>query len=365
MAFANFILAAFLLVSILVFIVLVMLMRQIKKNGSLPPEKMTTLAAILFIPALLVFALISKGITDWRTELQNQKERVEIDQFVRGVYKPLSTAQASLLQSFSEMRALLQDTEALELEYPNHAPLIADVTKEWRAGQIALYNVYKDVDKEVRRAWISFNTMDQQDVLAKFGKQAVQLETDIRKEETKYQRHIRSVQDKLIQDLDSARKLLDANRKPPKSKKQKVRNQTLREKIRPFNDRTIAELVGFLNLIDKRLKNEVEALQRLIRVSGQQGTIIRSHLEKNRDLERPLTLIINKWKALEEKSQRSLNQVLYAIEAEYVALKLGLSQENPAIKAMHKSLLINIPHIVGKATKQRRSIDQSYKIKRD
>lgn len=341
-----------------------MLIRQIKKEGRLPSEKITTLSAILFIPAILIFALISKGISNWRSDIQFEKEQVEINQFVEGVYKPLAGSQKSLLHSFSEMRSLLQKTQSMELNYSNHAGLISQIAQQWSTGQGVLYSVYNDTDKEIRRAWISYNTMDQQDVLTKFSKQAVRLEQNIKKAGKTYQQHIHGVQDELIKDLDRARKLMDANRKPPKSKKQKALNQETREKIRPFNDNTIADLVGFLGSIDARLKDELVSLQQLINIAAQQSEIIRSHLFKNQDLEKPLTIIINNWKALEVDSQQRLNQILYAIEAEYVALKLGLSQESPAIKAMHKSLLLDVPAIVNRAMKQRKVIDQSYSIKK-
>ena len=73
--------------------------------------------------------------------------------------------------------------------------------------------------------------------------------------------------------------------------------------------------------------------------------------------------MINDWKALEANSFARMNQILFATEAEYIALKLGLSQNSPTIKAMHKSLLVNLPAIVGKAQKERKSIDQSYNFK--
>ena len=365
MAFANFILVVFLIVSLLILVVLVMLMRQIKKDGRLSQDKMTTLAAILFIPAILIFALVAKSISGWRADIQRDKELAQISQFVEGVYQPLAVSQRSLLSSFSQMQNLLKDSQSMGLEFPNHARLISAVTGQWKEGQTVLYTVYNDTDKEIRRAWISYNTMDQQDVLSKFSKQAVHLKNSILSAEKKYQRHIHGVQNDLIIDLDRARRLLNANRKPPKSKKQKARNLETLEKIKPFNDRTTVRLVNFLGSIDRRLKEELESLQHIVYLSGQQAEVIRSHLLKNPDLEQPLNVIIHNWKSLEEEGQQHLNQILYAIESEYVALKLGLSSDSPAIKAMHKSLLKNIPFLTGKALKQRKIIDQSYNIKRN
>ncbi len=340
-----------------------MLVRQIKKDGRLPPEKISTVSFILFIPAILIFALVAKSISSWRSDIQADQEQLELSQFVRSVYDPLDRSQVSLLKSFSEMRELLKTTKSMEQDYPNHAQMIAQITQQWREGQTVLYNVYNQTDKEVRRAWISFNTMDQQDVLAKFSKQAVRLESEIKKAEKKYQRHIHSVQDELIHDIDSARRLLNANRNPPKSKKQKEKNRLTEEKIVPFSDRTTANLINFVGSIDPRLKNEIEDLQQLINITGQQSEVISSHLIKNQDLEKPLTRIINNWKNLENNSKQKLNQILFAIEAEYIALSLGLSEKNPAIKAIHKSLFLNVPYIVGKAIKQRNIINQSYNIK--
>ena len=339
-------------------------MRQIKKDGRLPQDKFTTLGAILFIPAILIFALVSKSISNWRADIQSEKERIEINQFVKSVYKPLAHSQATLLQSFSEMRGLLKQTQHMEQQYPNHSELISNVTKEWSVGQGGLYEAYKNTDKEIRRAWISYNTMDQQDVLSKFSKQAVNLETDIKKAEKNYQQKVHSVQDQIITNLDRARRLLNANRRPPKSKKQKEINRKTQEKIHPFSDSAVSNLITFLGNIDKRLKEDVETLQKIINISGQQSEVIRAHLLKNQDLEKPLSIIINKWKNLEEDAKSRLNQILYAVEAEYIALKLGLSKDNPAIKAMNKSLLLNIPSIIGKVIKQKNRIDQSYNIKR-
>ena len=364
MTFANFILVIFLLLSLLVFAVLVMLMRQIKKDGRLPPDKMSTLAGILFIPSIIIFALIFKGISSWRADIQQENNQIKLESFVTSVYEPLTKSRHSLLNKLSSMNGLIRNVENMEIEHPNHAKVIRHVRDQWGIAYKNLHQAYLESDKEVRRAWIAHNTMDSQDVLVKFSKQAVQIESQLKKVEQNYQAHIYSVQDVMVKSLDQSRKLLDTNRNPPKSKKQMALNEALRESIKPFNNFAISELMNFLATLDERLKNEVETLQQLIRLSAQQEAILRDHLYKNRDLEKPLTKIISDWKALENSSNDSLEQILFAIEAEYVAVKLGLSIESPAIKAMHKSLYNNIPAIVGKGLKQRIVIDQSYRINR-
>jgi len=347
---------------LLVFAVLVLLMRQIKKDGRLPQDKMTTLAAILFIPAIIIFALVYKGLSGWRADIQYEKEALEREQFVTDIYAPLATSQKSLVLEFSKMRERLKDAQDMQLSYPNHTELIQKISKQWREGQRSLYSVYNETDKEVRFAWIAHNRLDQQDVLTKFSKKAVLLEEKIKKSEHDYQLSIVNSQSDLVNGLDSARLLLASFRSPPKSKEQRLRNQALREKIRPFDDRTKSDLLDYLETIDPRLKTEMESFMGLIQMAAQQSVVLDKHLIKNPDLEKPLSVIINKWKSLERASQEYLKFMLYAVEAEKVATQLGLLKKNPAVLAMHKSLRLNIPAIVGKGLKQRKVIDQSYKV---
>lgn len=344
--------------------VLVLLIRQIRKDRTLPEEKMNTLVGILFIPAIIIFALIFKGVSDWREDIKQEQSRIEISNFVKRIYQPLADSQQSLRESFVEMRALLIGIDELNEAHPNHSDMILSIKDKWNTAQLNLYNTFNDTDKEVRRAWIAHKTMDQEDVLAKFSKQAVYLEESLQKAEKEYKLAIHSSHDKIIKSLDRARKLLAANRKPPK-KKQRAKNKELIDSMQSFNDRTTAELIDYIDSIDPRLKIEIETLQELIRISGQQVSILRNHLTKNEDLEKPLTIVINRWIKLENKNRNQLKQVLYAIESEFVARKLGLTAKSPALGAIHKSLRVNIPAMVGSALVERKSIDQSYKVRRE
>ncbi|MGV6852300.1 MAG: hypothetical protein ACWA5R_09025 [bacterium] len=339
-------------------------MRQIKKDGRLPAEKMSTLAAVLFIPAFIIFALSFKGISTWRNGIKLETEQIKIESFVKKAYQPLSSSRQSLQNNLSQMQSLIQNIESMALSYPNHAELIQKVKQQWGTGQDALSSAYVETDREVRRAWIAHNTLDSQDVFAKFSKQAVYLESQIKKAEKDYDVHLHSVQGEMTKAVNDASQLIRALRKPAKSKKQQLKNKALREKIRPFNQSLTAELIGYVGQIDKRLEQQILTFQELIRISGQQSAILRDHLYQNPDLEKPLTKIINNWKTLESDSSLRLQQIFYAIEAEYVAVKLGLPEKNSAIEALRKNMRTIVPEVVGQSLKRRKAIDQSYNINR-
>lgn len=362
MTFANFIFVIFIVVSIAVFIVLALLMRQIKIDGRLPHEKMTTLAAILFIPALIVCALCFKSISNWRTDLRQEQQRIKIESFISDVYQPLANSRVELRKNLLKVQALLQHVERMISTHPNHLALTSMLKKQWSLAYASLFEVYTETDKEVRRAWIAHNTLDQQDVLLKFSKQAIQIDAKIKKAQADHQIYLHDIQGKMVEALNRSRKLLAAHQTPPKSTRQVESNQALRKGIRPINTAVSEELMSFLGTLDSRLQNDLKVLYELIRISGQQSAIIRDHLYKNRDLERPLTKIISDWKILEDKSNKSLQQIYYAIETEYIVRQLGLPSNSPAIKAMHQTLTKTIPAIKGEGLKQKKKIDQSYSI---
>lgn len=339
-----------------------MLIRQIKKDGRLPDKKRITLAVILFVPTLLVFGLVFKQISDWRIDIQSKQEQHELDKFVAFIYEPLLYSQRGIEDERIRMQGLFQDAESMALEYPNHQKLIASVANKWFVGLQELWRNYIEINKEIRFYWILSRTNEGQNVKSKFSKRAISLTANNKKANKKYRKIIFSIRDDLVKSLDEARILLNSNYRPARRKRDRERNKFIRDNILPFSDATTAKLIDFIKGIDQRLAAEVKKLQELIRKSGQQSVKIQNYIQSNSDLAVPLTITINNWVKLENQSRAKLDQILYAIEAEYLAFYLELPRSDAAIKGMNKSLRRNIPSIVGKALKQYKNIDQSYNI---
>lgn len=351
---------------------MVLLVRQIKKDGQLSQEKLTRLTALLFIPAIIIFALIFYGLSNWRAEIKYQQNKIEIDKFVERVYKPLADSQQSLLESVSHMRLLQDGISSLRAEHTNHADLLRNIATEWSNGKQTLYHLYVDTDKEIRHAWISYKTMNQQDVLDKFYTKAVRLNDKITKHNKDYQVGVRGAKDELVNSIDSARYLLDNKKKKAKNKRKgKKKNKKVKTKdnakdsslIVDFKEETSVTLLSFLSRLDENLSTEVKRLYEDTRIAKQRQEEVRLYLKDNNDLQQPLNKVIEGWKQLEINNHKFINQILYALEAEYLARKLGLSKNNPAIHAMNKSLKKRIPEIVSGAKAKREALERSYSIK--
>ncbi len=362
MMFANVSFILFLLLSFVIFGFLALLVRQIRRDGQLPEHKLKQLTALLFIPAILVFGLVFYGLSSWRTEIKAQQTRAEITQFVTRVYKPLADSQASLLQSAQDMRLWLDAIKRLRGEFPNHQALIMQIETEWLASQKKLFKLYADTDREIRHAWISYKTLNQQDVFDKFYTKAVHLNNTITKVNRDNQLNIRGVQDELVKSIDEARQLLKPGRKNKRRKKSKKTDNT-KLAIGGFNETTITTLLSYLASLDEGLALDIRRLQGNIRLARQRHEEVLLYLEDNPDLRQPLEKVLQGWKILQNNNQTDLNKILYALEARYIARKLGLPKNNPAMKAMRKQFKIRIPAIVEKAQKQREELERSYNIK--
>lgn len=348
-----------------------MLLRQIKKDGRLPTKKRNTLSVILYIPAIIIFALVFKQISDWRSDIKRQNKHAEIYNFANSVFPKLVTSQKAILEERNKMLLLLQKVQNLGVEHPNHIVLIDKIIEQWERGLKELKDAYKETDIQIRLGWISYKNGDDKGkkyVRTEFDRKAAQLYLKNQNAEKKYRNTIYSIQDKLIKSMDDARALIKANRIPPRGK-QKTRVQKIRDSIIPFSDQTVQKLISFTGekidtqrkgKIDAQLKGKIEGLQNIIRHAAQQSILLKNDLRNNPDLAAPLQITINRWNLLERISQEKLNEILYAIEAEYIARILKLPRHDQAIRAMHSSLKKEISYIVDQAFKNYKSITQSY-----
>jgi len=360
--FVNVIFFIFLLISTAVFLFLVLLIRQIRSDGRLSKEKLTNLTGILFVPLLIVFALFFKGISNWRNDIQEEQNIIEIENFVNDVYQPLADSHSDLRDQLIEIQTVMNKIEELSLSHPNQMNLIQSVSKQWSLAHASLYEVYSGADKEIRRAWIAHSTMDRQDVLFKFSKQAVKIHSQIQFVQKDYENYLFDIKDEMIKALDQARKLLEEKLAPIKSKKQLALNESLRKTIGPISSQINDELLKYITYLDNSLAEDFNAVHEIIRVAAQQSSLTQDLLFKNPDLVQPLTIVINDWNNLERSANESVDQINYAIESEYIVRQLGLPIDDPAIKAMHQILIKVIPLVRTETYKQKDVIDHSYSI---
>jgi hypothetical protein len=229
--------------------------------------------------------------------------------------------------------------------------MLIQAKKTWGDGVYELKKSKKAIKKDIRRAWIAHDTMNQQTVDTKFSREAVKLDNHLNRGLKQFRTLIIDVHAMIRKDLVKSQKQFGKN-------KHKT-NQRSRHAPK-YTTRLIGELLVFSETINPKIHKGMEKLINEIAITEQRQEKNKEHLNANKDLEGPLIKVIDYWKEAEIQDRRYLDQLLYALEASLLGRKLGLKKNDYGLVSMNRTLNKQIPKILKKVEKRRIAIDNSY-----
>ncbi|MCK5917971.1 MAG: hypothetical protein KAG34_06080 [Cocleimonas sp.] len=343
--------------------------RMRNKNPNMSSEQLFLIAIALL--GLLLFALwhISESVdnigsdvasddtetqwTDWNLgrSIFSSDNKEKIHNFTLKVYKPLVHSLDAVDAEISDMKVVLADIDDLIDEHPRHSSLLIRAKKTWSDGAYELRKKQKSVKKDIRRAWIAHDTMNQKTVDIKFSRTAVKLDKRVNRDLKTFRKLIINVHEMVRDDLASSQKKLG------RKKQQTEKGSRNTPKFKP---KLIGTLLAYSKTINSNVHQGMEKLVDEIAITEQRQEKNREHLEENRDLEGPLIRVIDYWKEAEIQNRHYFDQLLFALESALLGRKLGLKKNDYAITSMNRSLKKHIPSILKKVQNRRVAIDNSY-----
>ena len=349
---AGIIYGIFIILSIALLFGWYLLVKKIRSGTKLPSELLFLLSMALLFIALLLIWRGSNIVDGWKSGPSLEVDE-KIHSFTLNVYKPLVFSRDKVVAEIKDMNALLEDIDDLIDEHPRHVDLLLNVKETWGSGVYQLKKLQKSVDKDVRRAWIAHDTMNQKTVDAKFAKEAVKLDKRINVGLKKFRKLIISIHEMIRKDLAITQKQLLKGKRRTK--------ETTRNRNTPnFSRETSEKLLKFAKTIDPLMYDELLTLIDEISITEQRQEKVKFYLEDNPDLSAPLIKVIDYWKAAEQQNREYFDQILYALESALLGRKLGLHKNDYGIVSMNKTLKRHIPAIIKKIQRKRNSIDNSY-----
>jgi hypothetical protein len=332
--------------------------KRIRRTSDMSSESLFLIAVALLLALLFAIWRISgsfEGI-QWKgwdkgSSLFSVDNREEIHNFTLKVYKPLVYSLDTVDAEISDMHTLLDDIDDLIDDHPRHSTLLIQAKKTWGDGLYQLKKLKKVVKKDIRRAWIAHDTMNQQTVDTKFSREAVKLDKQLNKGLKQFRKLIIDVHAMIRNDLVKSQNQLGKNKQKTNQKNRHSPN---------YPTHLAGELLAFSKTINPNVHQGMEKLINEIAITEQRQEKNREHLNENKDLEGPLIKVIDYWKEAEIQGRHYLDQLLYALESSLLGRRLGLKKNDYGLLSMNQTLKKRIPILLKKVEKRRIAIDNSY-----
>ena len=81
---------------------------------------------------------------------------------------------------------------------------------------------------------------------------------------------------------------------------------------------------------------------------------------QNKDLSHPLTQTMNLWQKAEDSARQHWNDLLYAVEAIYLADQLNMPERNPAYRSLFSTLRKQSERKLARIQKRRVDVEKSF-----
>jgi len=312
--------------------------------------------ALLFAIAMLFF-FMSKQLDDTGENGVSGVSKMEHYDFVKQVYPPLISMQNKLSHQIKQLNDLQKQILTLRSAHPQQADRLQFAYKQWLNERKDLSQLKLKLDRSVRSAWIQHKTQDKKAIASEFNRQAVDWEKIIR--------------DRLAQLQDSQLKVSNAmldnvmlqNRNLSRLRRGKNANFATSGAVfkSAFTPETSTSLLNYFNEVSPDLAQTFDAMGDEINIASQRGREVRNYALENPDLQPTLNKVMTNWLQLENKSIYYRDQVLHAIQGNYLAVILGTNKRDNQLLRLNKTLKSKIPALYAEIKKSRTSLEKSYK----
>ena len=128
-----------------------------------------------------------------------------------------------------------------------------------------------------------------------------------------------------------------------------------------FASDTTATLEAYFDEAASDVAETFSKMSNEINVASQRGRQVRNYALENPDLKPTLDKVVTNWLQLENRSIYYRDQVLHAIQANYLAVILGTNKRDNQLVRLERALKSKIPELYSEIKGARESLEKSYK----
>lgn len=351
----DFLYGLLLVTTVLVVLGIFRLMRGIRRSTDIPSERLFILTFVLLCLTAMLFVFFNGWVSEYRAPGERSKSSEQL--FVERIYPPLATAQQRLEHQVVQLNALQEQIVAMRSLHPQQAGRLQRAYKAWQQERKDLSQLKIKIDREVRLARIQHETADKDYITDEFNRVAVDYEKIISDRLSLYEDSQLKVNAAMLDNVVYQLKNLSRLRRG-KNAGMAASGKVVRS---VFSVATTEVLSEYLRKTDPALADTFDGIGRQIVVAAQRRREVRNFSLENIDLQPTLNKIMNDWLQFENQGIYYRDQLLHAIQAEYLAVILGVNKHDNQIVRLNQMIKSKLPELYQDLNQSRAGLEKSYK----
>ncbi|MEE9303719.1 MAG: hypothetical protein V3U84_08020 [Thiotrichaceae bacterium] len=315
----------------------------------------------IFITALL----IGVALSSWKAEYRHAKSDFRLKQelnlneysFIDRTFRPLGQEYRQLRASIDGLDKMKAKIRKLKPQHANHKTLLEKMLKTFTDESKMHNKLYKQVNLEIRNAMIlSATTQDSAAVQTKFYTRAKVLHAKAVNARKRVSKKLGETAGLLADSLIEARRNLHKRQK--RTKKKNKQNKVTR--LYYFPDPIAQRLLTFLGKYDVASLATTRKIIKVIITAGQHKDTMQVLSQREKELKVPLEKTMQLWRDAEIEGQKYWGNILYSLEAAYLADQFNMPHHNPAYRSLMRDLKQVIPEQLNKLVQTQREVANSF-----
>lgn len=353
---ADFLYGLLIVVTVLAVFGTFRMARSLRRSSDVPSERLLVMTLVILGLLIVLFFFFDSQLDDYRT---SKGEVIKTTQqlFVEKIYPPLAEAQSLLNYQLQQLTMLQKRIYELSRDHPQQSARLKLAYNAWKHERQGLTQLKSRADRAVRVAMGLYRVSDKTFVESEFNREAVDWEKIISDRLNKFHDSQLKVTNAMLDNVMLQNKNLNTV----------LRNKGVLTTVdggvikSEFDSRTIIPLLEYLEKTEPDLAETLVNIGKEASNATQKRQEVRNYSLEHPDLQPVLSKVIDGWLQLANKGVYYRDQLLHAVQAEYLAVLLGTNKKDNQILRLKKSISTQSQALHEELEKSRISLGKSYK----
>ncbi len=366
--FPAFVHGVFILFVITLMVGILLFFRKPEIRKVIPKERRAILLLASLGLILVSSMIIVLKIGDWKSEYRGPKNEVQLAQnlnldeyrFIDQTFQPLGQEYRQLKTRIIALNKIIIKIDKLHKQHKNHRHLLRRMLGVFTQERNLQNVLYKEVNIEIRNAMIlASTTQNASSVQDQFYERAKVLHSKVLNTQNRYDKILGQTAGLLADSLKEARRRLykTAQRQVNKQSSNKSINST---KLLSFSDETAQTLLLHLEQNDPESLILTKQIIQYVITARQNKDKLLAWIQREEELKTPLTKTMQLWSDAEIQGLIFWGNLLYSMEATYLASQFNMPKYNPAYRYLMNDLVKIIPKHLETLAKLHQDVGNSY-----